>query len=324
MPLRYKCVRCAQELLLEEAFCGAGCRCQYCRAYMRVPHRPNAAARPSRPQHPPLSAAVHKLPNLPRPLPESAPARVPTGQPLFRRRTMIAAGVSLAIIMTASTAWTLTRRTTSNNDRLLAINNPPSTAAQVGPAPKGAKPKSRAADLQRSFYGVPVDGQVVAYVVDSDAAIAPYLDRLSFAANFVNQSIKGARKFGVVRPDQPARPSLMGMTQSNNSLAESDTTLSAQLSQVPLDLSHSLVTAASWPADQVFLILAKALSDADIDALTDAAEKSGAKTSVIAVGPAAKQDLSKISDATDGRFIPLTDAKVANWSQRYQAAASDH
>jgi hypothetical protein len=204
------------------------------------------------------------------------------------------------------------------NNQLVAINNEPAPVA-VEPAKK-AKPKTRGPDVQKSFFGVPVKGEVVAYVVDGDAAMAPYMDQVAFAANFVNQSVQGSRRFGIVKPDQPKRPSLMGVTQTEGSLANSEAILSPRLPEQPVDLAKNVALAAAWPADQILMVVAKPLSDEEIDALADAAEKSGAKTSVIAVGAAAKLDLSKISDATEGRFVALTDAKLADWAAKYQAA----
>ncbi|MEK6643953.1 MAG: hypothetical protein AABZ08_08590 [Planctomycetota bacterium] len=314
MPLRIKCGHCTRELHLDDAFRGVGCRCQHCRAYMRVPAAPQPAVRPSaRPAHPPLvattSPATYKISSAGATQPRSAGWIY-----LTRTRSLIAAGLVLLLSGGGYLTWSLTRnRATPQSIQIADL------ASQRSSVSKGERAGfSKAAQLNAAghptYFGVPVEGNVVAFVIDGDPAMGPYMGQLSSLTNSVGQALALAdRRFGIVKPALRSRFTLMDVAERTPVLEGAETTLSPQLPSEKTDFVQSLSVAANWYADQVFLVLAKPLDAREIEQLTQSAEQTGAITHVIALGAAAQQDLSQIAQATGGTFIPLNDTELSEF-----------
>ncbi|MBI5762397.1 MAG: hypothetical protein HZA51_02600 [Planctomycetes bacterium] len=313
MPLRYKCGHCSRELHLDDAFRGVGCRCQHCRAYMRVPAAPQPAVRPSaRPAHPPLVSAASPA----RYVSHAAGATHPrsAGWKSFAgKRNLIAAGLVLLLSGGGYVAHALFGGSAPSPER---IADQASQRPSIVHGDKSGLAKSAHLNAagNPTYFGVPVEGSVVAFVVDSDPAMAPYLSQLSSLTNSVGQALALAdRRFGIVKPEMRSRFTLLDVAERTPVLEGAETRLSPQLPEERTDFVQSLSVAANWYADQVFLVVAKPLDAAQMEQLTQSAEQTGAITHVIALGPAAQQDLSTIARATGGVFVPVTDSELTEF-----------
>jgi len=329
MPLRLKCKHCAKELLLEEAFRGAGCRCQYCRHYMRVPAGASAAATftMDRPVRPPLATETVSRAAKPSHTVSRAAKAAPAPTRWYRvvhSRSAALAVVLLAVCSVSVSAWSLRGRTPRppNTPLIAATSSREDVTAEDEPANDAVALASN--DVRRTYFGVPVEGNVVAYIVDADQAVSPYIQQLSYITNMTKESNKSAaRRQGIVRPELRQRFSIVGIAERERALDGSEAALSPQLPAEGIDFPQAFTTAANWYADQIFLVVARPIASSEIDGLAQNAEQTGAVTHVIALGQAANQDLSAISNATGGRFIQLSNDQFNDWANRYKNASSN-
>ena len=208
MPLRFKCAHCSKELLLEEVFRGAGCRCQFCRGYMRVPVASTGASRPTRPLHPPLigertAAVAAKMPTAARP--KTSKAVTARWRGIAHSRPLIAAAIVLFASSTALTAWLRSggQLRSRVHTPIASKSTSPHMSQNSATTANDVHVASARGELKSTLFGVPVDGNVVAYIVDSDTAMGQYIDKIAAITNFVNKSIPSeSRRFGIVRNNQ--------------------------------------------------------------------------------------------------------------------------
>jgi hypothetical protein len=326
MPLRLKCKHCAKELVLDDAFRGAACRCQHCRGFFRVPAQPAAARASARPDRPPLERERQATRAAVPPGGRKSAAVLSGG-----RRRLLRSPVALASLgVTASALASLALWSFSGTPRDHVADLVPGAGAVAltGGNPAGTsasqdEPFTLPADDPRTaYFGVPLEGGAIAYVVDNDKAMAPYVDGLSRVTSLVTQAISpGRRRYGIVPPSPVRRKALFEAAERTAVLEGADAVLSTRLSPERIDLPRALARATDWVPDQVFLVVGRKLDAEDIDVLTQAAEQTGAVTNLIAVGPAAAQDLSPIASATGGQFIPLADDAFRQHVARYEQAA---
>lgn len=316
MPLRLKCKHCARELLLDEAFAGAGCRCQHCRHFMRVPNDSSVVRTrsASRPAHPPLAAA---RPSRAAISTGSSVAPASAARPASRWRVLRspAALASIAVSLVAFSSlgvWSLSK---PPRDRI--VDRARVSEVSMGVSQFAASHNDAADSATTSaglrYFGLPLSGSTIAYVVDTDPAITPYFSNVSSITNAVNNRLLqgGPQRFAVFYPGMARKSSLLEMAENKNVLEDGEAVLASRLPPPGGSLSESLARVGGSFADEVFLVLGHALTPAEIDVLTQSAEQTGAVTHVIAVGPAARQDLSPIARATGGTFVSVDDATMA-------------
>lgn len=170
------------------------------------------------------------------------------------------------------------------------------------------------ADPKTAYFGVPLAGQTIGYVVDCDATMVDYIDQVAYLTGHVNRSIEGDhRRFGIVQAiSDPDGRRLIEVASPTTDLTDATTILRAHLAGGTTDLPRALAVTESWYADQLFLVLSKRVDASELSLLVQGAQQSGAATHVVALGEAATQtdELSRISDATGGTFIPITDALI--------------
>lgn len=329
MPLRIKCSHCARVLLLEDAFRGAGCRCQFCRGYMRVPVdsvTPPARIRPDHPPH--LSSGIVATAAVGPRRPNAQPMSVATSSHGLHRfvSTRSAQGGFLAAAcgLIAVAVWSVVDFSSPDGTPRTPHMIPPvAVAPESMPGESSVEWPTAPPPLARTYFGVPVDGNLVAYIVDTDEAMKPYIGDLSFVTNLVNKSVFTGRRerFGIIRPGLSKRFSLMDVAERPGTLEDSETLLAARLPPESTDVYEALGVAFNSYADQVFLVLAKPLNADEVSRLTHRAEQTGAVTNVLALGPAARLDLSPIATATGGRYTALSDAQWNEWVTRYKSVA---
>ncbi|MBN2563543.1 MAG: hypothetical protein JXQ75_21700 [Phycisphaerae bacterium] len=328
MPLAVKCGSCGRELLIEEVYSGAHCRCRYCRKLIRVPSHPQyTPKRPSvRPDAPPLAGA-RRTASLPSPVktPPPSSARKKTRVNYLRSPATIAAIVLTATAGLAVAAWLVATPQGVQVADLL----PPDADLGLSPEPI-AEPSAamddpvlamRTGNPLTTYFGFALEGEIVGYVVDGDNSMLPYIDAATLTTNTVNKSIEpGTRRYGIVRATSQEGHTVLEVYEPVSDLAGGRTILSPKLAGGNTDLSKALKKTEGWSADQIFLVLAKHIPDEQIPVLAQDAEQTYAVVNVIAFGEAAKQDLSPISDATGGKFLPITDPLLHDWVYRLEGA----
>ena len=162
-------------------------------------------------------------------------------------------------------------------------------------------------DSRKTFFGIPIQGDTIGYVVDSDTTMLPYHRRLASITGVLNEALgASSRRFGIVEALAKNRGRRVEKaSESFSDLKGARSTLDSTPTGGETDLPEALATTEAWYADEIFLVLSKKIDADEISLLTQIAQQSGAVTHVIAFGEAARQDLSSISDATGGRFVPV-------------------
>lgn len=329
MPLRVKCGGCGRELVLEDVFHGAYCRCRHCRQVIQVPrstpasaiHRP--AVRPERP--PPVGARVSLTPP---PASAATPARETARRRTFRSFYSQFFGVAL-VCLAATTLSVSVWQFSGPRPRALTphyfvaeANDREELVPEVR-IPRSASEAFEHADPLRTFGGVPLrEGDVIAYVVDGDASMAPYIGSIAYVINSVNAAIPpGTIRFGVVLATGGEGLTVLEVAEPTCDLEGARSVLTARLPGGRTDLSEALGRTIDWDASTVFLVLAAHVDREQFNILQENAEQTGAVVNIFAMGEAARQpELEVIAKGSGGVFMPLTAQKVNDWVQRVQEA----
>lgn len=326
MPLRIICKGCGRALLLDDAFQGAHCRCRHCRRLLAVPRLPNTASTRSaaRPRFPSSIVARKTVaPRRAKPGPARPPAR-PKHPVLARITTFRAvAAACFAGVATLGVAVWIASGTPAGPGEFapLAWLQPSGPDGAAQPA-QDVRSVVLAADPKTAYFGIPLAGGTIAYVVDCDATMVDYIDQVAYLTGHVNRSLEpGSRRFGIVQAtSDPDGRRLMRVYNPTTDLVDATTVLQSELAGGTTDLPKALAVTEPWYADQIFLVLSKRVEASDLELLIQNAQQSGAATNVIALGEAAAQvdELSKISDATGGRFMPISDALIEDLVEHCQ------
>ena len=198
------------------------------------------------------------------------------------------------------------------------VSADPWTADSVDP-----KESLRSADPITHYFGIPLSGKTIGYIVDGDATMASYIDNVATLTNSVNEAIeKGTKRFGVMLAIERDGKTVVEAAEPSTDLEGARAVLTGQLASGRTDLSKALSVASNWYADEIFLVLSKPMDDDQLAILTQGAEQTSAVVHVIALGPAAQQDLSPIAKATGGMFVPVTDAEITQLVDRQNEAKS--
>lgn len=339
MPLQLKCNSCGRTLVLEDVFQGAHCRCKFCRHLVEVPRSQRAAARSGdRPEAPAIIAPVVAKESFSSPTyVEALPGRrMPTqvavvkgkriAAPRFTPFRVAASFTFIGATLLGFVVWNATENgPVGGLDALTYSFEDDSDASDIIPA-AGENPRLAIlrSNPHRSFFGVPIEGRTVGYVIDGDASMAPYLDKIAFVTNSVNNSYEhGSVRFGIVQAvENPDGARLYEVFEPSTDLAGATTMLHGRLASGVTDLARAFAVTDSWYADELFLVVSKRLPPSEIEYLTQMAQQSGAVTHVIAFGAAAEDaDLAEISDRTHGQYVPVTDDLLNTLVARHEAAA---
>ena len=332
MPLRVKCGGCGRDLVLDDVFGGTYCRCRYCRHGIRLPLPPApATSRPAvRPDRPPPAVAKLRLANPPASSPLTRPG-APAGRPALSLAHSPALAVMLVCVIATAlsvSAWQLsssTSRPTHERSRYPTLVKGETSSADVDAPPlrQDSVTAFRTGDPLKTFAGVPlVEGDVIGYAADGDAAMAPFIESVAYVVNAVNAAIQpGTMRFGVVMATGGDGHTILEVAEPSCDLAGARSVLTARLPGGQTDLSKALSQMRDWDASRIFLLVAKQVDGDQLAILTETAEQTGAQVSVIAMGDAARQkELSHIATATGGSYLSLTPAMVNDWVARVSAA----
>lgn len=333
MPLQVKCPTCGRTLVLEHVFQGARCLCKHCRSLVEVERRPSVTQRAAvRPERPPLASARVA----------DSKAGVTAGRSRFASaRGWIAARISvyrlaattsiLLAVMLGVVMWTSSGLRRENLDagnpqRFAALDDDSEGVASTLPIFASNDPRRaiQENDPLRSYFGVPLSGDTVGCIVDSDVTMAPYIDRVAMVTNSViSRSPMESIRFGVVQPsDESSEVRLQEVYQSAVLQLEGRTPLRARTASGTTSLAKAFAVTESWYPEELFLVLSKPVSSREVDALTQLAEQSGAVTHVIALGAAANEPgLSRIAEATAGQYVRISDDDLNLLVRRHELAS---
>jgi hypothetical protein len=204
--------------------------------------------------------------------------------------------------------------------------NEESTYVAVDPwANDSLDPKEslRSANPITHYFGIPLSGKTIGYVVDGDATMAPYIDNVAALTNSVNEAIeKGTRRFGVMLAIERDGKTVVEAAEPSTDLEGARAVLTGQLASGRTDLGKALSVASNWYADEIFLVLSKPVDQDQMAVLTQRAEQTSAVVHVIALGPAAKQDLSQMAKATGGMYVSVSDDELTQLVERQNEAKS--
>lgn len=325
MPLHLKCENCHRLLVLEEAFAGAHCRCQYCRTLLSVPSETSSSSgvRPAtRPARPALKSEVssRSRPSAAQAPPSRAPAS-PARRSWHRFLTPARVSAALAALAIAVVlpAWYLSGEARSTAP--LAVTD----AGERIHLPADASDEAIAlatADPLTHYFGRPLTGTTIGYVVDGDSSMAPYIDKVAYLTNSVNAQIAlGAKRYGIAQAIGEGNQGLVEVAEPATDLAGARNILTARLASGKTNLARALSVTSNWYADELFLVLAKSVDDDELNVLRQTAEQTGAVVNVIALGDAARQPgLAEVSTATRGRFIAVSDETLDKLVERQRRA----
>ncbi|MFQ5429998.1 MAG: hypothetical protein ACE5E1_06775 [Phycisphaerae bacterium] len=315
MPLQLKCKSCGRLLLLEEVFQGAHCRCQYCSTLVPVPRLPSSAVRrpATRPDRPIAANLIPASGAAPVRRVSTSPART-----VLSRLKGFRTGATMVVLGTfflGVTVWTVTGSVGGQAGFGLTVSRPDLSEAVVS---AGSEVDVLAADPRSAYFGIAVTGPIVGFVVDSDETMVSYIDAVAYVTHAVNaDSEQSGRQFGILQAvSDPEGREVLEVFAPSTDLIGATTILQSRLAGGATDLPKTMAVTEGWNADQLFVVLSKPLAAAEIDLLQQRALQSGATTHVIALGQAARQDLSAISAPTGGAFVPISDEVLGSLVER--------
>lgn len=327
MPLHLKCQSCERVLVLEDAFAGAHCRCQYCRTLLSVPaESPSSSGiRPSaRPARPALKSEIGARIKPIAPVVEASrtASRSHTNRNWHKILTPARISGTLAALAIAVVlpAWYLSAE--GNRAGTFGDDLASSVVSRVPPGASDSTIAMLTADPMSHYFGRPLTGSTIGYVVDGDSSMAPYIDKVAYLTNSVNGAIAlGAKRYGIAQAIGEEGQGLVEVAEPAGDLAGARNILTARLASGRTNLARALSVTSSWYADELFLVLAKPIDDDELSVLRQTAEQTGAVVNVIALGDAAKQsNLTEISDATRGKFIKVSDSSLDELVERQRKA----
>ncbi len=222
--------------------------------------------------------------------------------------------VVLASALVAGPIWFFSERAPSQTQVAVVESEAPAlTEAAIALA---------SADPLQNYFGLPLAGQTIGYVVDGDSTMAGYIDQVAFLTNNVNAMIPpGSKRFGIAQPVGQNGQTRVEVAEPTSDLEGAKSLLLGRLPSGKTDLTKALAVTANWYPDQVFMVLAKPVDAKNLNFLVHGAEQTGAIVNVIALGAAAKQaELASISTATGGKFVPVNDETLNQLVESQKAA----
>ena len=314
MPIRIKCIKCHKALELDDAFAGARCRCKFCKALqdVRATGPSRAAAVGHRPVHPPLaSKSPHK------PIPHKVERKTRTG--LAKRRGFLIGGSALAALLAIGIVmWTQSTPTPPSFQ--LAQDDATEETGSIE-VTSTVKDGARKGNLSK-FLNVPVAGQFVAVVVDADSDMRERIDGVAILTEaFAIQMQAKGRNVGVAMATESNPVIVETMPTIELTTSSLRSTIFGRFARGQTDLVAAASAGASWRPDELFLVFGRRLDTAEIEALLQKIQQSGAHTHIIALGDARDQDLSALLAGVHGEIHHLSDEQLFGLAKLTRAAA---
>lgn len=291
MEIRLRCGDCDREVLVDEAFAGAVCRCPHCRATLAVPDRPagRSGERPAQP------AARVEPPPQDTPI-VGRPATPKAGTHHLRRVVvLLMLGITSVFLVTAAIVL----------QRHFAESQP------SPPKPRNPLETGQHSELQGPrMADVALAGRI-AYVLDGGAGMRDVYDYAVAMTLLSIDTLDDDQQYTViVAGEQAPRPMPGGYHTSG---AEGEEFLMNTLPVGATDIAAALSEAAQMRPDVVVLMARKPLADggAAVQALTDA----GARLVTIAIeaDEQVEASLAEAAAATDGESRSYTRGQIDRW-----------
>jgi hypothetical protein len=231
------------------------------------------------------------------------------------------------LLVTCGSGLAITLMRTGSTKPTTLASQSPSTPSLAGQAADeillaSAEPQERmlVGNIRKEFFGIPLKGKTVAYVIDGDATMAPFIDEVAYITNSVNESMKpGLQNFGIVMAINNGGKMMIEVAEPSSNMEGAKSVLLARVPGGETRLQSALAATTNWYADQLFLVVSKPMEPEQIEVLAQVAAQTGAVTSVVALGEAAQQDFSSIAKQTGGEFVAVSDANLEKLVQRHSA-----
>jgi hypothetical protein len=325
MPLRVDCASCGRQLLVDEGFHGAYCRCRYCRRLLPVPSLPASSLnRPIvRPERPPLAdtGSERVRTTLPTRSPPSKTAPHQPGTLLARLRSPASLVVLAATVTTclAVISWQAAMPTGPARHRMPIGSVTGGSAAADEEQAVSQAALLASADPLRTYFARPLIGETVLFVVDGDNSMMDYFDPVKEATNAViRHRTPGERRIGVIAASGAEGPQVVWAESGDSDLAGASSVLAVGLSSERSDLATAVGRTVNLQASHIFVVLAKRLDAGELASLAENAQQTGAVVDFVALGEARAQEaeLQSISEPTHGQVLSMTSSDLANWGRR--------
>lgn len=162
-----------------------------------------------------------------------------------------------------------------------------------------------------TYFGIPLRGQDICYVVDGDESMGEFIDKIMLHAIATNASIKpGVCRMGVIQAIGIDDQTQLEITPLSSNLRLAAAKIKTKRPQGETDLALAMRAAAGWNVDQIVLVLAKGATPSEIEALRQEAIRTGAVVDVIAFGEASNLDLSALTEASGGRVARISNEEL--------------
>jgi hypothetical protein len=209
-------------------------------------------------------------------------------------------------------AWAIvdTQRGEMPEAGVFANSVPVDVVSEIAESPDAAT-EARPVDDGPDYFQLALSGRNIAFVIDSDQSMAPYLDDVALVTHGVAESLDPeACSFGISIAT-PQRPDVVDPAVSTDTgLSAAKSVLFGRFAHRQTDLAQAFSAVVNWHPDQVFLVLARKVDPRLREVIAQRAEQSGAVTHVIALGAARQQDLSGMVAMTQGRVHAVSDEAV--------------
>lgn len=174
-------------------------------------------------------------------------------------------------------------------------------------------------NLPPSFCGIPIDQQVVVYVIDNGSSSADVFDAVKTALFHSIDSLGPDRRFQILfwNPQTPAFPSTGVTFAVKDNVDAAKKKLTDATAFGTTDPAASLTAAIADDPGQIIVITAKAgdLDDSLVQKVTTLRGSSKARIDCIAInGHEDDKVLAKIAAQTGGQYLPLPDAKLRSFA----------
>jgi hypothetical protein len=180
-----------------------------------------------------------------------------------------------------------------------------------------------AASGEDDFFGVSMDDGPVSVIIEDSEAMNPYADqvaRLGYAAR-VHTDSKNLAFSAFTTKSAQLPPNVEGDAVTADvryfplSYARSVERL-ATFDSSAASLTDAVALTNNSPARKLFIVLARALPEDELAALTTAIQDRGIETHVISLGAATVADYAPVAVAGNGWTLPVSDASLASLVDR--------
>ncbi len=321
------CTNCRATLEMDDGFAGGACRCRHCGTIQTVPshlknktakQRPSRTLYQNRPDPGVPSSGLDQLANVVAssglgssrlknpaiPVPDAKPQQ-------NTRNLLIAAGVIIALLCGALI--------------YLATRNSPHGGAEQSAAPLPETPISAAiptpAPIAPSFFGIPLTGDTIVYVLDRGDSTRDSFDALKSATLKSITSLGEKKQFQIIfwsNGHDDAFPKNWPIYATADNVSGAERAMDQIAAHGKTDIRSALRSAMSANPGEIVIATGKAwdLDDTFVKTVDQIRSNKPVKIDAISLGdPRTSTALQTVATETHGTFKALTDAEMKAMSQ---------